>query len=82
MGWLMAKHIKDDKAQLNFSEFGSYSEQRQQSKLKSRASQVSDGDMPLSICTWMHKKARLTKEEKELIINWAQQSKDSLVVKR
>lgn len=82
VGWLMAKHIKDGKAQLNFSEFGSYSTRRQQSKLKSIASQVSDGDMPLSSYTWMHEKAKLTKAEKELIINWAQQSNDSLSVKK
>jgi len=81
MGWLMAKHIKDGKAQLNFNEFGSYSARRQQSKLKSIASQVSDGEMPLSSYTWMHKNARLNEQEKALIIKWAQQSKDSLSAK-
>ena len=35
MGWLLADHIKDGKAELNFDEFGSYSKRRQLSKLKS-----------------------------------------------
>ncbi len=82
MGWLMAKHIKDGKAQLNFNEFGSYSARRQQSKLKSIASQVKDGNMPLSSYTWMHKNARLGKKGKALIMDWAQQTKGSLSAKK
>lgn len=78
MGWLLANHIKDGKAELNFNEFGSYLERRQQSKLKSIASQVKDDEMPLVSYTFLHKKARLTKEQKALIIDWALQAKDSL----
>ena len=78
MGWLLANHIKDGKAELNFSEFGSYSQRRQQSKLKSIASQVKDDEMPLASYAFLHKNARLTKEQKALIIDWALQAKDSL----
>jgi len=82
MGWLMTKHIRQGKAALNFSEFGSYSARRRQSKLKSIADQISDGDMPLSSYIWMHKKAKLTNDEKGLIINWVQRSKDILSIKK
>ncbi len=78
IGWLLANHIKDGKAELNFNEFGSYSERRQQSKLKSIASQVKDDEMPLASYAFLHKNARLTKEQKALIIDWALQAKDSL----
>jgi hypothetical protein len=78
MGWLMAKHIRQGKEVLNFSEFGSYSTRRQQSKLKSIVDQLKDNAMPLSSYKWMHKKARLDEDEKILIIKWAQQLKDSL----
>lgn len=78
MGWLLANHIKDGKAELNFSEFGSYPQRRQQSKLKSIASQVKDDEMPLASYAFLHKNARLTKEEKALIIDWALNAKDSL----
>lgn len=78
MGWLLSSHIKDGKAELNFSEFGSYSQRRQQSKLKSIASQVKDDEMPLASYAFLHKNARLTKEQKALIIDWALQAKDSL----
>lgn len=78
MGWLLANHIKEGKAELNFNDFGSYSQRRQQSKLKSIASQVKDGEMPLTSYVLMHKSARLTEEQKALIIDWALKAKDSL----
>lgn len=78
IGWMLNNHIQDGKKELNFSEFGAYSGRRQLSKLKSIASQVKDGEMPLTSYALMHKKARLTKEQKALIIDWAQKTKDSL----
>lgn len=78
MGWLLARHIKNGKMDLNFSEFGVYSIRRQQSKLKSIGSQITDGEMPLSSYKWMHPKARLSAGEKTLIVAWAQKVKDSL----
>ncbi len=81
MGWIMANHIKKGKRDLNFSEFGSYSVRKQQSKLKAIASQVKEGEMPISSYTIMHTDAKLSKEQKELIINWATSIKDSLAAK-
>jgi cytochrome c553 len=78
MGWLLANHIKGGKAELNFNEFGTYSQRRQQSKLKSIASQVKDDEMPLASYAFLHKNAKLTKEQKALIIDWALNGKDSL----
>jgi Haem-binding domain len=78
IGWLMTKHIKQGKEVLNFNEFGNYSVRKQLSKLTGIANSIKDDDMPLSSYKWMHKEARLTKYEKEVVINWAQQSKDSL----
>jgi len=77
-GWLMAKHIRKGKEELNFSEFGSYSQRRQLSKLNEIANSFKDNIMPLSSYKMMHKNARINTYEKSLLINWAQQSKDSL----
>ena len=81
MGWLMAKHIKKGKDELNFSEFGSYSPRRQLSKLNGIANSIKDNLMPLSSYKMMHKNAQLSKYEKALLINWVQQARDSLSVK-
>jgi hypothetical protein len=78
MGWLMAYHIKQAKGQLNFSEFGSYSQRRQVSKLDGIANSIKDDIMPLKSYKIMHKSAQLSADEKSLLINWAQQSIDRL----
>ena len=81
MGWLMAKHIKQGKEALNFSEFESYSPRRQLSKLNGIANSIKDDIMPLSSYKLIHKNSQLSTNEKRLIINWVQQSKDSLSAK-
>ena len=78
MAWMMKRHIDNGKEKLNFSEFCSYSNRRQISKLKGIAGQIKDDEMPLSSYKMMHSKAKLTKEEKDLIINWMNKTTDSL----
>jgi hypothetical protein len=80
MGWLMAYHIKQAKEELNLSEFGSYSQRRQLSKLDGIANSIKDDIMPLNSYKIMHRSAQLSSEEKSLIINWAHQSIDRLSV--
>jgi hypothetical protein len=78
IGWLLNRHIQDGKSQLNFSDFGSLSQRRKESKLKSIANQIKDEAMPLPAYTILHKNAILSKAEKDLIISWANTAKDSL----
>jgi hypothetical protein len=73
VGWFLANHVSGGKRHLNFSDFGSYTQRRQQSKLNDVANEVQDGGMPLSSYTMIHKEARLNANEKSLIIKWAQQ---------
>nr|MBC7611843.1 heme-binding domain-containing protein [Pseudopedobacter sp.] len=80
-GWWLASHIKEGKSQLNFDEFGSYSNRRQQSKLKSIINSIDDGTMPLSSYTLIHKDAILSKEDKMSLKNWANALKDSLALR-
>jgi len=77
-GWLLAGHIRKGKAELNFSEIGSYSLRRQISKLNGIANSIKDGTMPLNSYTIIHKNARLSKEDKALLIDWTIRTKDSL----
>jgi len=81
-GWLLAKHIKDGKNELNFSEFGTYSARRQVSKLRSIENSIKDGTMPLSSYTLLHKDARLSKEEKTLLTAWTTRLQDSLTANK
>lgn len=78
VGWMMNNHIKNGKDKLNFSDFGSYSRRRQISKFRSIISQIQDDKMPLSSYTIIHKDAILTTENKILIIDWSNKTRDSL----
>jgi hypothetical protein len=78
VAWFMSDHIREGKKDLNFDEFGTYSGRRQLSKLKSVAGSIEDGSMPLSSYALIHKKARLSENEKIIIIEWALQTKDNL----
>lgn len=78
VSWLLENHIKKGKKELNFSEFGSYSKRKQKNKLKSIKSQVIDDEMPMFTYTLIHTNAKLTKSDKKLIKNWANQLMDSI----
>jgi hypothetical protein len=78
MGWLMTYHIKQAKGQLNFSDFGSYSQRRQLSKLDGIANSIKDDIMPLKSYKLMHKNAQLSANEKAILLNWAEQSKGTI----
>ena len=78
IGWLLEHHIKKGKAELNFSEFGSYSVRKQKSKLSSMVSQIGKDEMPLSSYTFIHHEARLSQEYKKVLIDYLNALKDSL----
>lgn len=77
-GWMLARHIKRGKLELNFSEFANYPLRRQISKFKAIASQVEDNEMPLKSYKLLHKQARLSYEEKALIVTWMRSKADRL----
>lgn len=66
---LMSQHIEEGKEDLNFSEFGAYSDRRKKSKLKSIISQIKNDEMPLTSYTLLHWDASFSiKEKKEILI--------------
>ena len=76
--WLLADHIRKGKSDLNLSEFGLYSSRRKITKLKGIENSIKNGTMPLSSYTLMHKNAKLSKNEKALILDWTSKVRDSL----
>jgi len=76
--WLMARHIKNGKQKLDLSDFGSNTTRKQISKLKEMINQIKDDEMPIASYKMMHKDARLSKEQKKLVIGWISKVADSL----
>lgn len=84
-------HVEEGKREVNFNEFASYRIGKQYRKLLEIKEQVDQDEMPLSSYTLIHTNAKLTKEEKNVLINWAETLRstmrakypaDSLVMKR
>jgi len=78
LAWLLENHIKEGKADLNFSDYGDYSKRRQKNKLKSIISQIRNDEMPIWSYTIIHNDAKISASDKEIIMEWFQQLKDSL----
>ena len=76
--WFMASHIRKGNAKLNFSEFGALSNRKQRSKLQEMANSIKDETMPLWSFTLIHQNAKLSADEKTLLVNWMISTKDSL----
>jgi hypothetical protein len=74
----LENHVKDGKEQLNFSKWDSLSVRRKKSKLNEMINQIRDDQMPLSSYTIIHRDAKFSKTEKQEMIKWMTQKKDSL----
>jgi hypothetical protein len=57
--WYLEDHIKEGKAELNFNEWGTYSDRRKNSKLRSIVKQIQRGEMPMESYTLIHRDAIL-----------------------
>jgi hypothetical protein len=68
--FFMERHIIEGKENLNFNEWGNYSNRKQKNKLDRIAKQIKSNEMPLASYTLIHRNAFLTTTQKEKIINW------------
>lgn len=78
VGWWMAHHVDEGVHELNFSQFNTYKLRRKLRKLEEIAEQVKEGEMPMDSYTWTHSEAKLSDQEKEVLINWALKAKASI----
>lgn len=76
VGWFLENHINKGKAELNFSDFGDYSIRKQKSKIKSIISQVEKDEMPLASYTFIHRDARLSQDDKKILVNYLKSKQD------
>ncbi|MBD3904982.1 heme-binding domain-containing protein [Chryseobacterium sp. Ch-15] len=68
--YLMEKHIKEGKEELNFDEWTTYSVRKQRNKLNGIIEQIEGDKMPLDSYILLHKNAKLSGEQKVEMINW------------
>jgi len=70
--WWMEKHIKEGKKHLNYDEYTNRPLRYQYHKMEETIEMIKEGEMPLNSYTWTHKDAKLTEEEKNKLIGWAE----------
>ena len=69
VSWIVSKHVSEGREMLDFSEWANQPHSADERMLICNA--VSDGAMPLPDYTVMHRNARLSKQDVELICGWA-----------
>lgn len=73
VSWLVKHDVEEGRDELNFSEWTSYPKRKALKKLDEISEMVDEGEMPLPIYTLIHRNASLSKEQKDLIIEWTKQ---------
>lgn len=76
--WWLDNHVRDGKKDLNLDEYTHRRLRYQYHKLEEMAGLIKKNEMPLPSYTWIHKDAKLTTEEKKLLIDWTIALRDTL----
>jgi len=75
--WLLYNDVHHGRKHLNFSFWKDLSKKEKIKKLDGISDEVGQGDMPLKIYLIMHPEARLTDDQRHLIVNWADSLSDA-----
>ena len=79
ISWLIKNDVEGGRKHLNFSTWSEYSVIRRERCLSEIANQVQDGGMPMSIYTFMHRDAKLSKADVDAIFQWTQDERNRLI---
>ena len=60
---------------MDFSDWENYSAKKKDHKLEELIEEVKEGEMPLQEYTWTHSEARLSDDQKKLLLDWAQKAR-------
>jgi hypothetical protein len=71
VSWLLARDVREGRAELNFSTWNQYSTQQQVKKLKESWEEVAEGEMPPWFYLPTHRDARLSADDRALLREWA-----------
>ena len=81
VSWLVSSDIKEGKEKLNFSEWGKMDVFDKIGALDEICSEVEDGDMPMKAYVLMHKKARLSEEQRKALCDWTVKLSEEMIEK-
>lgn len=79
VSWYLYKHVSEGKEGLNLSEFGSLSKAEKIGALSDLYDAIEAGTMPLQSYMLIHRDARMSQEEIDALLDWADQMSLSLM---
>ena len=78
VSWLVSKDVKKGRDELNFSEWGEYSDRRRTRKLEEIEEKVADKEMPLKLYVRLHPGAALSVADAETLIEWSKVERQAM----
>lgn len=70
VSWWVKDHIDEARDELNFSEWGTFTDKRKIKKIKEVVEEVDEGEMPMESYLIIHSDAQLSDEQTEKLIDW------------
>ncbi len=78
ISWWMNHHILEAKEQINFSEFGAYTNDEAIEKFKKLQKSMEEKSMPLKSYLWMHEESKYSEKQYQRVAEWASSMQDKL----
>jgi hypothetical protein len=76
--WFLADHIREGRAELNFSVWNTYASNRKRKKLDEMCQQVTEREMPLPSYLWIHRDAQMTDDDVKTLCGWAEAEREKI----
>ena len=76
VSWMIAHDVHAARRAMNLSEWGSYSTNKKTDKLEEICEQLTNHDMPDWKYSLIHKQARITGKERDIICEWTEDSRE------
>jgi len=71
VAWWLAHHVNEGKKELNFDEFAAYKPHKQYHKMEELDEMINEDEMPLPSYTFIHRNAKLSVEQKQILARWS-----------
>lgn len=76
ISWFLASHVNDGKEHLNFSEWSTYNDNQKSHIIKDLNKELKSHKMPLNSYLWIHKDAKMTEEQYQIMLDWVKTMKE------
>ncbi|UCC25994.1 MAG: heme-binding domain-containing protein [Gemmatimonadales bacterium] len=78
VSWWLVHHVEEGREHLNLSTWGTVAPDRQDHLLEELEEYVEEREMPLRSYMLGHPEARITDEERQVVIDWARRTREGI----